>query len=49
MFLFLENNIKGGIRSVMGDRYVKSDKNKKILNIGAKNPYGLNVTAVTMR
>ena len=29
MILLLENNIRGGISSVMGDRYIKSDKNKK--------------------
>ena len=40
MILLLENNIRGGISSVMGDRYVKSDKNKKILYIGANNLYG---------
>ena len=33
MILLLENNIRGGISSVMGDRYIKSDKNKKILYI----------------
>ena len=31
MILLLENNIRGGISSVMGDRYIKSDENKKIL------------------
>ena len=31
MILLLKNNIRGGISSVMGDRYVKSDENKKIL------------------
>ena len=31
MILLLENNIRGGISSVMGDRYIKSDDNKKIL------------------
>ena len=36
----LENNIRGGISSVMGDRYVKSDENKKILYIDANNLYG---------
>ena len=36
----LENNIRGGISSVMGDRYVKSDKKKKILYIGATKLYG---------
>ena len=40
MILLLENNIRGGISSVMGDRYVKSDKNKKILYIDADNLYG---------
>ena len=29
MILILENNITGGISSKMGDRYVKSDDNKK--------------------
>ena len=41
MILLLENNIRGGISSVMGDRYVKSDDNKKILYIDANNLYGL--------
>ena len=40
MFLFLKNNDKGGIGSVMGDRYVKSDEKKKILYIDATNFYG---------
>ena len=40
MILLLENNIRGGISSVMGDRYVKSDRNKKILYIDANNLYG---------
>ena len=40
MILLLENNIRGGISSVMGDRYVRSDKNKKILYIDAKILYG---------
>ena len=35
----LENNIRGGVSSVMGDRYVKSDENKKILYIDANNLY----------
>ena len=38
--LLLENNIRGGISSVMGDRYVKSDDNKKILYIDENNLYG---------
>ena len=40
MILLLENNIRGGISSVMGDRYVKSDDHKKILYIDANNLYG---------
>ena len=40
MILLLENNIGGGISSVMGDRYIKSDDNKKILYIDANNLYG---------
>ena len=39
MILLLENNMRGGISSVRGDRYVKSDENKKILYIGANNFY----------
>ena len=40
MILLIENNIRGGISSVMGDRYVQSDENKKILYIDANNLYG---------
>ena len=40
MTLFLENNIRGGISSVMGDRYGKSDENKKILYMDATNLHG---------
>ena len=40
MILLLENNIRGGISSVMGDRYIKSDDNKKILYVDAANLYG---------
>ena len=40
MILLLEKNIRGGISSVMGDRYIKSDKNKKILYIDANILYG---------
>ena len=40
MILLLENNIRGGISSVMGDRYVKSDKNGKILYFDANHLYG---------
>ena len=31
MILLIENNIRGGISAVCGDRYVRSDENKKIL------------------
>ena len=37
LILTLENNIRGGISRVMGDRYVKSDENKKILYVDATN------------
>ena len=40
MILLLENNFRGGISSVMGDRYIKSDDNKKILYVDAINLYG---------
>ena len=38
MILMIENNIRGGISYVMGDRYVKSDENKKILYIDVNIP-----------
>ena len=31
MILLLENIVRGGISSVMGDRFVKSDENKEKL------------------
>ena len=40
LILLIENNIRGGISSVMGDRYVKSDENKKILYMDTTNLYG---------
>ena len=40
MILLLENKIRGGILSVMGDRYIKSDDNKKTLYADANNLYG---------
>ena len=36
----LENKIQGGISSVMGNSYIKSDDNKKILYPDANNLYG---------
>ena len=38
--LTLEINIHGGISSDSGDRYVKSDENKKILYMDANNLHG---------
>ena len=49
MILLLEKGIRGGILGVMGDRYVKSDKNKKILYGDANNLYGLAESMVTLR
>ena len=40
LLLLLENNIRGGILSVMGDRHVQSDESKQILYIDANNLYG---------
>ena len=40
LILLIENNIRGGISSVLVDRYVKSDENKKILYMDATNLYG---------
>ena len=40
LLLLLENNIRGGISSVMGDRDVQYDENKQILYIDANNLYG---------
>ena len=40
LILLLEQNIRGGISSVMGDRYVESDEDKSILYMDATNLYG---------
>ena len=40
MIFLPENNIRGGLSSGMGDRYVKSDENKKIKYFGATKLYG---------
>ena len=37
MILKIENNIRGGISSVMGDRYVKTDENEKLFYLEATN------------
>ena len=39
MILLMENNIKGGISTVRGDRFVKSDDKVKVLFIDANIPY----------
>ena len=40
LILILKNIIRGGMSSVMGDRYVKSDDNNRILYQEATNIYG---------
>ena len=40
MILLIEKNLRGGIASVMGDRFVKSNVKKKILYIDATNLFG---------
>ena len=40
LILTLENDIRGGISSVISDRYVQLDENKKILYIDANNLCG---------
>ena len=40
LILLVESIVRGGISSVMGDRYVKSDENKKILCMDATIFYG---------
>ena len=40
MILLLEYNVRGGIGSVMGGKYKKSDENKKILYVDANILYG---------
>ena len=44
LILLLENNIRGGISSVMVNRYVKSDENKEILYVGANILYGHSIS-----
>ena len=40
LILLLENNVRGGISGVMGNRYEKSDEDNDILYIDATNLYG---------
>ena len=44
MILLLGNGIGGGISGVMGERYVKSDKNTNILYGDANNLYGFDMS-----
>ena len=44
MILLLENNRRGGISSVMGDRYVKRSDTKKILYQDCTSLYGHSVS-----
>ena len=49
MILLIENNIRGGISSLLCDRFVNSDEKKKILYIDATNFIcSLNVSDVTL-
>ena len=40
LILLIESNIRGGVSSVMGNRYVKSDENNKIIYADATKLYG---------
>ena len=40
LILLLENNVRGGISSVMGDRYAISDEKIKLIYMDATNIYG---------
>ena len=44
LVLLLENNIRGGISSVLGDRYVEYDFDNQILYIDENNLYGLGMS-----
>ena len=44
LILLSENNVNGGTSSVMGDRYVKSEDNKKIGYIDATNLNGHSIS-----
>ena len=39
LILLLENVLRGGISSLMGDQYVKSDEKEKTMYIDAKNKF----------
>ena len=44
MILLLEKVIRGGLVSVLGDRYIKSEENENILYIDANNLFGLSMS-----
>ena len=44
LILLIENKIRGGVSSVMGDGYVKPDESKKILFIDATSLYGYSMS-----
>ena len=44
LVLTITNNIRGGLCGVIGDRYVVSDDNKKILYKVVKNLYGHSIS-----
>ena len=44
LILLTEHNIGGGITSVMGGRYVKTNDNNKILHVDTTNIYGQSVS-----
>ena len=46
LILLIENNIRGGISSVMGDRYVKSDEDNSKLYADATNLYGHSMSQI---
>ena len=46
LILTIENNIRGGLSGVMGNRYVKSDENNKDSLMDATNLYGHSISQV---
>ena len=44
LILLIEKNIRGGVSSVMGDRYVKSDEDNSILYADSNNLYGYSMS-----
>ena len=48
LILLIENNIRGGIGSVMGDRYVRSDESKNIIYMVATNFNGYSMSQMLL-